>query len=71
MSKQIINSHNLIHLVSKDFLLRTDGCSTHMHKSVRVYNIIAKYTLSLSKATLQFGHYWRTQFGNTSKIEKS
>lgn len=46
MSKQIINSHKLIHLVSRDFSSEklkdvVDTCI----KFVRVYNIIAKYTL--------------------------
>lgn len=31
MTKQIINSHKLIHVVSKD-LERVEGCSRHMHK---------------------------------------
>jgi len=71
MSKQIINSHKLIHLVSKDFLVRVEGCSRYMHKICKGFIILLPNTLYLEKqATLQFGHYWRTQFGNTGKIRK-
>lgn len=49
MSKQIINSHKLIHLVSKAFLVGVEECSRYMHGTCRAYSVIAKYTLSGSR----------------------
>lgn len=71
MTKQIINSHKLTHLVSKDFLVRAEGHSRHMHRILRVYNIIAKHCNLEARQHYKFGHYWRTQFGNTDKIGKN
>lgn len=58
MTKQIINSLKLTHLVSKDLLVRSERCSRHMWKSLRVYIIAKQWILKQGNVTLLENPIW-------------
>lgn len=68
MTKQIINSHKLIHVVSKD-LERIEGCRRQMHKICKGLYYCQRPYLEARQCYKE--HYWITQFGNTRKLEKN